>query len=873
MKSAVVAPPSVVSMVECLVGRPALDIELPIASSSRGVYPRRAVQQEASVDVVEADSEGQASRLAEALDGGELRLTTSSIKARALAWCARISMDRQDREPAKRLVKAAGLLERVDEVLIAEAFERFHDGDLPGALTTLSTNNSPASRSAAFIIVRKGKGPEQALLWLRQAGLTPKDLDSDGKFFVMAAQLDARQLDESLETSTLLSPEDIEVTPALLHLAASSNLVSVVPAELVSSVLSQPAATLVPVALADGVSAMAKRREAMKLYRRASHVMNVLGYSGAALEASDRALLLALWDPDERQAALTELRESLRSPDIAVRRLPIALEAEVEVDLDVADQEVDRQTTLSGGGTEHTALARLAIARQKPAGERAAYLQRHRDELVRRLNPTFVIAIEIAALIAANQLPVAEERLQDALQNGLSPEERDRLQHMVADARESDPSSARERRFLETDQLGDLMLLIGALESAKDWARISRFGALLFERLRDSSSCIVYAQSLLRLGEFTQVIEFLGKHEDLVAASDRLQSFLAWALYSVGDVTRCRTVLSQLRSIRDDAQDRDLMVNLEIASGNWNALTAFVEQEWERRDARDARSLLRAGMLAYSLGSGRARALITEAAEKAPDDPHVLVGCYSAAIGGGWEDEATFRWLERAAALSGPEGPVQKVSLKDLVDRNPGWQQRETQAGDQLTRGLIPIVGFGKILNRSLAEVSLLPAVGNGDAADPRRRTPIYAYSGARQPSTGLPQSAAVDPLALLNLELLGLLDKFCDTVGKVVIPHGTLIWLFEEAQKIRVGQPRRVADAHELKRLLSIQAVQSVEATAAVDEKLAREVGRDLASLFAEAGADWGTDQRPRYVIRPQPIHRLASLMEEEATLGSHAT
>lgn len=151
--------------------------------------------------LVEADSQGQASRLAEALGEGELRLASNSVKARALGWSARVLMDRPDREQAKGLVRAAGQLERVEEVLIAEAFEQFHDGDLTAALGTLSKAKSSMSRSAAFIIVRKGKGPEEALSWLRQSGLTPKDLDSDGKFFVMSAQLDARRLDESLETS------------------------------------------------------------------------------------------------------------------------------------------------------------------------------------------------------------------------------------------------------------------------------------------------------------------------------------------------------------------------------------------------------------------------------------------------------------------------------------------------------------------------------------------------------------------------------------------------------------------------------------------------------------------------------------------------
>ena len=33
----------------------------------------------------------------------------------------------------------------------------------------------------------------------------------------------------------------------------------------------------------------------------------------------------------------------------------------------------------------------------------------------------------------------------------------------------------------------------------------------------------------------------------------------------------------------------------------------------------------------------------------------------------GWEDPTTFKWFERAAALSDAEGPVQRLSLKEVM--------------------------------------------------------------------------------------------------------------------------------------------------------------------------------------------------------------
>lgn len=293
----------------------------------------------------------RASRLAQALLTGELHLASSVCKARALAWCGRLLFDGPDLGAARAIVRAASILAGPTEVLVAEAFERFHDGDLPDALGRLSLLDSPMARAAAFIMVRKAAGPTDALSWLEQSGLGPANVDSDGKFFVMAAQLDTGQIADAQRGAAALSREDFQQTPALLYVAANVALASVAPAELASSVLSQPAATLLSLPLADGVTALDTRRDAMRLFRLASESANALGCPHAASEASDRALVLALSDPQSKAGALAELEANMRSPEHALRRLPLALDAGLKVDIEAAEKEVERHTTLTPDGT------------------------------------------------------------------------------------------------------------------------------------------------------------------------------------------------------------------------------------------------------------------------------------------------------------------------------------------------------------------------------------------------------------------------------------------------------------------------------------------------------------------------------------------
>jgi hypothetical protein len=815
----------------------------------------------------------EVSMLIHDLTQGELADTSAAVRATALAWCARILIAKPDKSEAKLALQAAHNLAKTEEVIIAEAFAESYATDYQSALSILAPAKTPAGRAASFIIVGNGTTPIEALDWLRRASITLADLDADGKFFVLKKQLDARKWQDALATAKALQATDFEDAPGLLYLAGGAHLAQAVPEELITLVLWALPFDAAILPLADDASALNERRRARDFYLRSSAAAAALGAERAGYESSDRALWLGLRDPASRDTALAELEQSMRDPFHSLRRLPLAIQFGLKLDLKAVEEEIDRQDALSGGNSPDAALARFSLAlTKKGPGEVAEYIGKHRQRLLKHLNPEFVTSVEIQTLALSGQVDKAETLSREQADPNQSQQEKDRIERIIAEARGADPIEARERQFKATDALTDLANLVEQLASKKDWGRLVPYARIYFERTRDLSACRVYAESLFETADFKGVVSLLQNQSDLVEQSNYLEALLAWALYRSGDVRESRKVLAALRAKRDDANDRLLAVNIGIASGDWTSLAVFVEQEWDKRDERNAEDLLRAGQLANQLGSARTKELIVAAANKASGDPQILAGCYGVATNAGWEDSETATWLERAAALSGEDGPVQRISLKEVLDLNPDWQKRETQTWEQLHSGQLPLFTAGHLLNRTLIDLYLMPALSNAETSDPRKRSLIYAYSGARHFISGTPPSAAIDPTALLTAGALDALDDMFGTFEKIVVPHGTLGWLFEEKQRIQFHQPSKIADALEIKRLIDGKALSKLETTASPDSDLTSEIGDELAAMFAEAEADFGEDRRQRLVVRSSPLHRVGSLMEEEANLGTHS-
>src|SRR3546814_723344 len=139
-------------------------------------------------------------------------------------------------------------------------------------------------------------------------------------------------------------------------------------------------------------------------------------------------------------------------------------------------------------------------------------------------------------------------------------------------------------------------------------------------------------------------------------------------------------------------------------------------QPRDGRDSRTAEELLLTAQLAAQIGSSRVAGLIALAAEKAPADPEVLIGCYMLSTQQGLENaDHVHQWFAMAANLSGDDGPVQSADIEQLIDQAPDWDKRVSEAWDKLKAGDIPRYVAAKLLRRPSLELLLPPMLANRD--------------------------------------------------------------------------------------------------------------------------------------------------------------
>ncbi|WP_337288704.1 HNH endonuclease [Candidatus Methylomirabilis sp.] len=851
---------------------------------SHPYFPTALVDQKIEDDVdilrksrffVEFDGVRSSLALARRLVDGELSGGTDAVRSRALAWCARFLSPTEKLDKAEEYLKLAKGLGTGPEVEIAHAFICSQKGDKNAALSALASIDAPISRSAALMVVAYHEGPERAVDWLKTAGIDVTDLDPDGKYFLLTRQLDLARWEAARECLDALTDEDLREAPVLNHMEAIIYLLSTVPNELRAVVLNQLPFEAARFPLASEAAAINARREAHRHFINAAQVAQQLNCPGAATIDDEYALWLELKDPDESDKGRQRLEAKLRDPKSALRLVHLGLQFGIMLDLEAVEREIERQIALHGGITHDAAIARFALAfTQKTPEDVANYVARHRDELAKFLDKKSLQFLQIEMLSRAGLSERANECLDILVEEGLSEAEENRLRRIIAEAEGTDPVEARKEHFKKTDSLGDLVSLVGELETRGDWDGICEYGQILFERTRSLHDAERLANSLSNTQKNERLVAFLEANRALLAQSKNLQMLYCWSLYREGALLEARSELAKLSDDRDNANYRALQINLGISLGDWISLSAFVANECLEKDKRSAQDLVGDARLALRLGSPHAKELIFAAAGKGNDDAGVLAAAYFLASSAGWEDDPeVFKWLHDAAARSGDDGPIQKMTLKDVLDRKPEWDRRESETWQLLSRGDIPMFLAARSLNKSLIDLMLFPALANLSENDPRRRGAVPAYSGKRQPTPfNTAEVVGMDATALLTLSFLNLLDEALDAFDTVHVPHSTLKWLFEEGQKATFHQPSRIRAAHHLRHLLATNVLEKLIPSTVPDNDLSAQVGEELALLIAEAEKVTDDDDAQRIVVRSSPVHRVASLMEEEADLTAHA-
>jgi hypothetical protein len=365
----------------------------------------------------------RAAGLAERIERTELAGSSSDLRAKGLAWCARLLCHPETLDRARELLKISRALAETDEAELAEAFIIARE-DEDAALARLAPLNIPGARSAALRIVTNSRTAAGAVAWVERAGLTLDSFDSEGKFFHITNELAAEKWQEAADHASQVIAADMSETPVLHHTVGLAFLMQTVPVELRSTVLSQIPFEVASFPLAADPAALEFRRQAIREFEAISAYALKIGMTAASNLAADLALWLKLRDLQTRDEAMAELRESMRDPKHSLRRLPFALQFGLKLDLATIEQEIDRRVALSGGGTVDEAVARFALAfAQGDTKGTAEYIGRHRQQLYQHLHKSAVQAIEIEMLARAAQIDTANERLAEAVQDGLGSSE------------------------------------------------------------------------------------------------------------------------------------------------------------------------------------------------------------------------------------------------------------------------------------------------------------------------------------------------------------------------------------------------------------------------------------------------------------------
>lgn len=849
-------------------------------------FPRELVDQKILEEVekirksrffVEFDRVGSSLVLGSRLTERDLSRGSDEVRSRAFAWCARLLSFSKELDRAEEFLKLAKTLGDFPEIKIAEAFYISQKAGKDAALKSLTDLNTPAFCTARFMIVTNHEGDEGAIKWMNDAGYKVEDLDSDGKSFLLTHQLALHHWDDASQILTALEETDFIETPILHYSSALVKLLSTVPTDFRAVVLMQVPFEASSFPLAADAHAMQARTEAHDHFLHMVFIAKQLECPKTARLCDEYALWLELRDPEQAVYGRKRLEEQLDAPNSGLGVVHFAIQFGVKLNWATVERDIEQQVAINGGMTIDTALARLALLETKNTPEEAAnYLARYHDQLVPFINSKLMRFRQIELFSRAGLTEKANSCIDQLIRQGITDEEESRLRRFIDEAEGTDPLEVLKSQYKTTKTLANLIDLVNELDVRQYWDEVCAYGFLLFEETHSLTDAERLVNAFNNSHRSAELVDFLNANHDFLKQSKNLHISYAWGLYNEGALLESRTALAELSDLSESPNYRALQVNLCIAMGDWPSLTAYVAKEYQNRQNRSAHDLLRAANLAIHLDLPYARDLISEAAMKANDDPAILANAYFLSTSaGGDNDPIVSKWLEKAAELSGDDGPIQRMHFKDIFEQKPEWDRRESETFKLLGRGEIPIFLAAQSLNRSLVEHTFIPALANQSKIDPRRRSAIPAYSGKRLPKqldiTGI--TVALDATALLTLSFLKILETALDAFPKVIISHSTLGWLFEERQNASFHQPSRIENAHYILNLLATDILERFKPSTVATSDLSALVGEELAALIAEAEKTQEGDNTQRIVVRSSPVHRLSHLMDEEADLSSHTS
>lgn len=731
--------------------------------------------------------------------------------------------------------------------------------DRPGdAMLLLRDRPDALSKSLLIDAIQKRDGEAKALEFFED-NLQPGELTGHALQAMGGRLTQAARVADAVALLASATAEQIDENPLILFLRARLRMSGALPADVAARFIHTDGLFPHPGDVRDddeGQERLKAARADLILLKEQLGDLDAPDLSSLT-DVNLLAIDLNHGDADDRRRAREALAKRLDDPREAMELAPIAALYRVELDWAAIRARLAHAEQLGGYDDIQLRAAFALKMRGDSHQEIFDFISAYRDRLKDVQGAETVIGLEVEARARLGDLDGSKALLTQERAN-LSDKAQVFLDSVIAEAAGEDSISVRLAQFEASQATHDLVLLVGALDQHGD-VRLGEYLVQLWRQRHQVEDARRACDALVRAGKTAEAEAFLEEIGDLSRQDPFLHTHLAWARQRQGRLLDAIDELAALGAAGvDDANTRRLAILVAVETGRWAELEPMVQKELAKQVDRSAAQLMAAAHVAQAIDSQTAMPLARAAIAKRPDDPSLNMNGYTIAVNAGFERSAEVGgWFGTAMANSTPEGPIFSKDFEEVIEIVKDSRAQSERVNELVNTAQVPIfIAFGRSRGAQSAMI-LLSMAENADQTDSRRRTVLPLYAGNRSPTFDQDISTVgFEPLAILVLYQLGLLEQAIQAFDTVVLPAGTLNSFFEDRKNVAHSQPSRIAQAREIKDKMGSGTL-AVEDLPAGDSALVSQVGEEFARLFKAAEA------REGYVVDTAPIHPPGNLRE----------
>lgn len=818
----------------------------------------------------EADTARELFELADRVDDGNLSRTSTEIRVSLFRETAAAFARKNDIPNAKTWLSKAKELKPNEDYRIDEGRFLVIEGNADEALQLLRDCESFEAKGLIMDAIYKKDGFDTTYDFFQSEIKDAGRLSPLGMLSLATKAIEAGELPNAEEILTQASPSQIEQCPAILSVRAMVRVGLCCP-----EIKQNPLHSILPlhprvVRFNEEPEKVELRIAALGDLEQFLKIADELDIPINQKYLEDIALWLRLSHPDERVRHSTRslLEEELKDIKNAVRFSRFAMDYGIPMDIEAIKSYLEKQKILGGWGIEETITALIiALVAKNDESQILTLIQDNREELIKYVHARMLDELEIEALARTGQADAADALI-DRKEIVYGREFAQPLRNLVREISGGDALELRRDSFAKTGGNFERRLLIDELSRQKEFSEAAAHLIELFDLAPTNQDAIAIIDCYVRSQEYANLQAFMGKENlrSLMTGNVKLQICGAWSAYYAGDVEEAR---QRVKSIADNSGSEDdnlqkLMVSLAVETGKWEDLHDFLSRNLSEKDKLTAEELFAAAETGRVINFPKTEELIDAAASKGieNDAPGVLWASYLSVTQLGLEEKKleAQTWVKRAMEISGPNGPVRKVKVKDLVELMKEARKAQGNINKMVTDGDVPLEIAVHPLHTTLTEVIAGNFKRNREAKDRRFNIAIPLFAGNKSfcRLEGITR-VAIDRSSIIVLALLGHLEAAFSAFDQIVIARGAMGSFLRDIGKVRFHQPSRIKSAEQLLSHFNNSNLQILqEQDLCEDETLVEDIGEELQQLIRAARRDGGV------VIVSPPIHKAGSFMEE---------